>query len=208
MISVTATVKKTCGFSMSTSNQMPATASVPVSQCVLRLLSKTFSGTFMPSVSDAVASQPTIESGTLEAATGTQCRPVHSWVAQSEFCVQASATLHLLGQLAPQSTVGSVPFSTPSLHVGAAHLCVARVHTRLAQSLATRQAARAAQPLQLPPQSTSVSLPLSTPSLQLVGWQLPIEQLAWSQSALTKQCCIVAQRVQLVLPPQSMSLSS
>jgi hypothetical protein len=112
-------------------------------------------------------------------------------------------------QLPPQSTADSVPFKTWSEHVGAAHLCVVIAHTELAQSFATRQAARGAQAVQLPAQSTSVSLPLSTPSLQLVGWQVPFEQLAWSQSVFATQCWLTAQRTQpLPVPPQSTSVSS
>jgi hypothetical protein len=129
-------------------------------------------------------------------------------VTQSAGSAQVSAILHLLGQLAPQSVVGSVPFNTPSLHVAAAHLWVAIVHTELAQSLATRHAARAAHALQLPPQSRSVSSPLSTLSVQLVGWQRPFEQLAWSQSVFATQCWPVAHGAQPLTPPQSTSLSS
>jgi hypothetical protein len=200
-------LKKVCGFNMSTMNHMPGIWPVPLVQCVFRFPSIALAGALdaRASVCDAVAIQPVVGSGILEV---TQRWLVHVLVTQSAATAQVSAILHLFGQLAPQSTVGSVPFSTPSLHVGAAHLCVVRVHTRLAQSSATRQAARASHPLQLPPQSTSVSLPLSTLSLQLVGWQVPFEQLAWSQSSLIRQCWAVAQRAQPLAPPQSTSVSS
>jgi hypothetical protein len=186
---------------------MPGIWPVPLVQCVFRFPSIALDGTLdaLASVADAVAIQPVVGSGISEV---TQRWLVHVFVIQSAATAQVSAILHLLGQLAPQSVVGSVPFSTPSLHVAAAHLCVVIVHTELAQSLATRQAAKAAQPLQVPPQSTSVSLPLSTPSVQPVGWQVPLEQLAWSQSAFATQCWLTAQRTQPLIPPQSTSVSS
>jgi hypothetical protein len=55
----------------------------------------------------------------------------------------------------PQSTPVSAPFSTPSLHVGAAHAPPA--HTRDAQSAATAQAPSVGHPAHVPPQSVAVS---------------------------------------------------
>jgi hypothetical protein len=104
--------------------------------------------------------------------------------------------------------VGSLPFNTPSLHVGAAQCSVPRVHTRLVQSFVTKQPALSAHAGQLPPQSTSVSLPFSIPSPQLVAWHVPFEQATLSQSSLVAQCWSVTQRAHPVLPPQSMSVSS
>jgi hypothetical protein len=207
-VSVTTILKKLCGFNMSTMNHMPGIWPVPLVQWVFRFPSIALDGTLdaLFSVADAVAIQPVVGSGISEV---TQRWLVHVLVTQSAATAQVSAIWHLLGQPAPQSTVGSVPFSTPSLHVGAVHRCVVKVHTELAQSVATRQAARGAHPVQLPPQSTSVSLPLRTPSVQLVGWQVPFEQLAWSQSVFATQCSVTAQRVQpLLVPPQSRSVSS
>ena len=62
----------------------------------------------------------------------------------------------------PQSTSVSVPFLTPSEHVGAWQTLATQ--TLLAQSLATVQPPPAPQPAHEPPQSMPVSAPFLTPS--------------------------------------------
>jgi hypothetical protein len=71
-----------------------------------------------------------------------------------------------LGQLLPQSTSVSVPFSTPSEQFGVWQ--VPPVHTLLVQSefaLQPLPGAQAEQPP--PPQSAPVSLPFCTPSVHV-----------------------------------------
>ena len=158
---------------------------------------------------EAEATHPVIGSAVPVAALGTQRVLVQMPLAQSLGLTHVSAGAHFLVQVAPQSTVGSLPFFTPSLQVGAWQRWVVARHTRLVQSPGSAQPLLSAQGLlQLDPQSTSVSLPFFTPSLQLPAWQVPLEQLALLQSPLLRQCCPVMQRAQPMLPPQSTSLSS
>ena len=138
---------------------------------------------------EAEATQPVIGSAVPVAAAGTQRVFVHLPLAQSLGLTHVSAGAHFLAQVAPQSTVGSLPFLTPSVQLGAWQRWVVAGHTWLVQSFGSRQPRLSAQGLlQLDPQSTSVSLPFFTPSLQLVGWQVPFEQAALSQSLLVRQC--------------------
>jgi len=105
---------------------------------------------------------------------------------QSAPVLHAASTSHFLGQLTPQSTLGSLPFCTLSLHVGRAQSCVFG-HTPLAQSAATLHFSVSAQGSQAPPQSTSVSSWLSTPSSQAAGWHVPLAQATPSQSSVLLQ---------------------
>jgi hypothetical protein len=61
----------------------------------------------------------------------------------------------------------SVPFLTPSVQIGAAHLMP--VHTPLVQSAGMEQLLPVPQGEQVPPQSTSASVPFFTPSTQVGG---------------------------------------
>jgi len=143
------------------------------------------------------------------AAAGTQRVFVQVPLAQSLGLTQVSAKAHFLAQVAPQSIVGSLPFFTPSVQLGAWHRWAVAEHTRLVQSLGSVQPLLSAHGLlQAEPQSTSVSLPFLTLSVQLVAWQTLLEQLALLQSELLRQCWAVAQRAQSVWPPQSTSVSS
>jgi len=114
-----------------------------------------------------------------------------------------------LGQLAPQSTVGSMPFSTPSLQVGTAHFspwpkCISSL-----RNPSPRGKRRAAyNPLQASATVDVRFVAVEYAVGQLVGWQMPFEQLTWSQSAVVTQCWLAAQRAQPLVPPQSMSVSS
>ena len=85
------------------------------------------------------------------------------------------------------------------------------VQTPLWQSDAARQALLVVQRAQVvaPPQSASLSPPFLTVSLQLAAWQSlgEPEQTRLVQSVGTLQLLPVAQRLQLVAPPQSVSLS-
>src|SRR5579883_1211442 len=106
----------------------------------------------------------------------------------------------------PQSTSVSLPFSTLSLHEGAAH--TALTQTRLVQSAPRMQCRPGAQAGQAPPpQSTSVSLPSLPPSEQppfAAHTALTHEPLR--QSASTRQLLPSAQAGQAP-PPQSTSVS-
>jgi hypothetical protein len=70
-----------------------------------------------------------------------------------------------LAQVEPQSTSVSVPFFTPSLQLGTAHLPA--LHTPLWQSAAPEHCRFVAHFGQLDPQSTSVSVWFLTPSPQV-----------------------------------------
>jgi hypothetical protein len=79
-------------------------------------------------------------------------------LSQSPATAHSSSTAHFLGQPAPQSTVGSLPLSTSSSHVGARQRRVCVEHTPLSQSFATLQRSPSPHGLgQPPPQSRSVS---------------------------------------------------
>ena len=160
-------------------------------------------------LTEAEATQPVIGNTVPVAAAGTQRPFVHVPLAQSLGLTHTSVDAHFLVHVEPQSTVGSLPFFTPSVQLGAWQVWVAARHTWLVQSLASAQPLLSAHGLlQLDPQSTSVSLPFFTPSLQLVAWHVPLEQLALLQSLVLRQCCPVMQRAQPMVPPQSTSLSS
>jgi len=70
-------------------------------------------------LTEAEATQPVIGSGVPVAALGTQRVFVQTPLAQSLGLTHMSAGAHFLVQVAPQSTVGSLPFFTPSVQVGA-----------------------------------------------------------------------------------------
>jgi hypothetical protein len=70
---------------------------------------------------------PSKQLGTHKSVTGWQSFP-----AQSASTKQAKLGQHFVGQAAPQSAEGSLPFLTPSLQLGALH--IPPWHTALAQS--------------------------------------------------------------------------
>src|SRR5260221_185474 len=104
----------------------------------------------------------------------------------------------------PQSLSDSVPFNTPSAHVGSWQTKF--VHTVLAQSAGTLHTFIAAQSAHVPPpQSVSVSVPFLIKSLQVAPAHLPPLHESVVQSAPTRQRCVSLQAGQA--PPQSTSLS-
>jgi len=115
-------------------------------------------------------------------------------------------------QLPPQSTSDSLPFLTKSVQAGTLHL--PPLQTPLVQSEETLQSlpsthlvAQVGDVEATPPQSTSVSVPFFTPSMHLGARQtLPVQTLDW-QSVATAQALLVGQRLHVVLPPQSTSVS-
>jgi hypothetical protein len=111
------------------------------------------------------------------------------------------------GQLPPQSSSDSLPFSTLSVHEGSAQL--SPVHTPSTQSFPVLQPSPWVQfAVQLPPQSTSVSVPFMMLSVQLLAAHvLPPGQLLLWQSLAAPQSSPVPQRGQAVAPPQSTSVS-
>jgi hypothetical protein len=121
--------------------------------------------------------------------------------------VQRLPMPHAPQAVLPQSTSVSVPFRTASVQLVAEQ--VRPVHTPLAQSLATTQAAvslhGSGQP---PPQSTSVSLPFVTRSEQVASWQAPPAHTLARQSCPLTQPSPVAHALHPEAPPQSMSVSS
>jgi hypothetical protein len=87
---------------------------------------------------------------------------MHTELAQSLGAVQVwpgGQRAHVLDP--PQSTPLSLPFLTPSLHLGVWQVTL---QTPLVQSEASPHCSPSAHLLQLPPQSTSVSDPFLTPS--------------------------------------------
>src|SRR5262245_9674931 len=87
----------------------------------------------------------------------------HFLLKQSASALQPFSKPHFTGQLPPQSTSVSVPFVTPSSHVGTWQS--SSMQTPLLQSWAVTHAFVSAHGAQLPPQSTSVSSSFCTPSL-------------------------------------------
>jgi hypothetical protein len=86
-----------------------------------------------------------------------QALAVHTPLAQSAGIEHLAAVLHLMSV--------SVPFRTPSVHVGTAHVAL---QTPLLQSVAALHVVPSAHPFeQLPPQSVPVSDPFFTPSVQV-----------------------------------------
>jgi hypothetical protein len=72
----------------------------------------------------------------------------------------------------PQSTPLSLPFFTPSLHVGARQVTL---QTPLRQSEASEQSLPTTHLLHAPPQSTSVSVPFLTVSLHAGARQVTLQ---------------------------------
>src|SRR6266487_303186 len=108
---------------------------------------------------------------------------VHTRLAQSAAALHFLASAHGLHPEAgpPQSLSDSVPFSTPSMHVGFWQMLV--VHTPLEQSAASLHAFIGAQATHAPPpQSTSVSVPFLTLSAQPAFWQTFVVQTPFWQS--------------------------
>ena len=105
----------------------------------------------------------------------------------------------------PQSTSVSLPFSTLSVQVRAAHAPVAQ--TRLAQSPPTLHFWAAPQPGQGPPQSTSVSLLFFTASVHEGGAHRPAVQTPLTQSAGSRQA-LPSWHLAQPAPPQSTSVSA
>jgi len=90
---------------------------------------------------------------------------VHVPLVQSAFAPHGNVAPHFLAQEPAQSMACSVPFFTPSVHVGAWHESVQKrpvqEHTPLVQSAAAPHFFVSAHFAQVPPpQSTSVSLPV------------------------------------------------
>src|SRR5690242_19447903 len=88
---------------------------------------------------------------------------------------QPTPPVHSPMQSSPQSMFTSLPFFTPSKHVGAAHMHVfsSQSHTFERQSEECSHRSPVSHPLgQPPPQSSSVSMPFCTPSLHVVARQV------------------------------------
>jgi hypothetical protein len=130
---------------------------------------------------------------------------------EHERLMQSLPVLQLLsvaqrGQLVfpPQSVSLSPWFLTTSLQVAAWQ--TSAVHTRLAQSLFTAQAASVAQPGQPPPQSMSVSVPFMTPSLQpAFAHKLPLHTFV--VQSVPRLHALPTAHLLGQLPPQSTSVS-
>jgi hypothetical protein len=80
------------------------------------------------------------------------------------------------------------------------------VHTRLAQSLFTAQAASVGHPGQPPPQSMSVSVPFLKPSVQpAFAHTLPLQNVV--VQSLPRLHALPTAHLVVQLPPQSTSVS-
>src|SRR5207237_662863 len=102
----------------------------------------------------------------------------------------------------------SVPFLTPSVHMGTEHFFVAALQTPLVQTVETPQPAPSAHLLgHPPPQSRSVSPPFLTPSVHVGTEHVLVapSQTPLVQSIAPAQPLPSAHFAQL--PPQSVSVS-
>jgi hypothetical protein len=129
---------------------------------------------------------------------------VQTELAQSAGTVQLWPGVQRLQDVAPpQSTPLSLPFRTPSVHVGAWQITL---QDSVAQSEPRMQRLPSGQPGQEPPQSISVSEPFNVPSPQDGVTHMLLMQTPLEQSAPAAQPLPTAQLVQEP-PPQSVSVS-
>jgi hypothetical protein len=137
----------------------------------------------------------------------TQAPAVHTPLWQSPAPEQVCPVVHLAQPPPPQSVSLSVPFFTPSEHVGVWQTLGVPPQTPLRQSPLMVQLFPLAQLPQLPPQSMSVSVPFFTPSVQEGVWHTlgAPEQTPLTQSVPRPHALPAPQSAQL--PPQSTSLS-
>jgi hypothetical protein len=70
---------------------------------------------------------------------------LHTALLQSPLTAHAFRSAHFVGHDWPQSVSGSLPFFTPSEHVGALHVIDDRLHTALRQSAEIMQSLPSAQ---------------------------------------------------------------
>ncbi len=123
---------------------------------------------------------------------GTHVEPLHSLPLQSESTVQPWSGPHFLGlnpdaHEPPQSTSVSLPFWTPSAHVGTRHVFCLQTPCR--QSSAASQICPGAHVApHAPPQSMSVSSPFFVPSSHVAGTHSLAREHTWpaSQSVLSR----------------------
>jgi hypothetical protein len=146
-----------------------------------------------------------------------QTPPVQTPLVQSAATPHSFPSVHFFPWpthvVPPQSTSVSicvavpVPFFTPSLQVGAAH--VVPLQTPLWQSLPIVQPPPVPQRAHVdaPPQSTPDSEPFFTVSVQLGARQVFVVQTPLTQSVPAAHAPLVAQRGHAFGPPQSMSVS-
>lgn len=189
--------------------QTPVTQSAAIKQALLTGQVFDAEDTQLPPQSAAVSVPfltPSVQ------VTGWQMFPVHTPLAQSAARLQALPAAHLVEHEPPQSVSVSAPFLTRSVQIGAMHF--PEVQTPLTQSEATLHALAVAQAVaqvepvaKTPPQSTSVSVPFLTLSGHLGATHLRLVHTPEAQSVARVQALVVAQREQLVDPPQSTSLS-
>jgi hypothetical protein len=128
--------------------------------------------------------------------------PLQKVLAQSVVPPHTLPVPHAAQAPPPQSVSVSVPFLTPSVHVGWQTLPVQRPPAQSPLILQARPGPHFFA--QLPPQSTSVSVPFFLPSVQLM--QTPPVQSPFAQSLAAAQAWPSAHGGQ-VAPPQSTSVS-
>jgi hypothetical protein len=136
-------------------------------------------------------------------------RPLWQSIFPRQFCVSGHCWLSEATQLPPQSRSVSLPFSIPSVQLGARQIGGTAAVSQLAltQSPSSTHSPASGQGPQVSPQSTSVSVPFCTLSVQLGSTHSPAVQMSDTQSSLTTQSAPgVGQAAQLA-PPQSTSLS-